>query len=74
MFNNNFIFHGVGQGLFYVGHLFDKQFNFVYDCGTFDICKKAIAKEIIESDIIQKEYYGKIFDFIAISHLHTVTA
>ena len=67
---NDFTFHGVGQGLFYVGELHGGHFNFVYDCGTFDICRKAIKKEIIESEIIQKKYCDKIFDFVAISHLH----
>ena len=29
---NKFIFHGVGQGLFYSGSLGNEEYNFVYDC------------------------------------------
>lgn len=61
---NNFIFHGVGQGLFYTGSIANGNFNFVYDCGSMGVGK-------IESEV--KEYlsgFEKEIDFIVISHLH----
>ena len=58
---NKFIFHGVGQGLFYSGSLMDGKFNFVYDCGS------ASDTEILIDKI---ESLPKNLDFVAISHLH----
>ena len=68
---NKFIFHGVGQGLFYFGSIDNGKFNFVYDCGTFDIIddRKKIYEKVKEN-IIEGIYKNTKFDFIAISHLH----
>lgn len=59
---NIFIFHGVGQGLFYSGHINNNSFNFVYDCGTKT--KGTYLKNAIDS------LPSKDIDFVAISHLH----
>lgn len=67
---NEFTFHGVGQGLFYSGFLYSKKYNFIYDCGTFDNCRKAVKKETIQNEIINKKFDNVELDFIAISHLH----
>ncbi|MDD4154403.1 MAG: MBL fold metallo-hydrolase [Bacilli bacterium] len=60
---NHFIFHNVGQGLFYSGHLNNNGFNFIYDCGSDSAAKyldNAIDNQLPSQDI----------DFIVISHLH----
>ena len=63
----SFVFHGVGQGLFYSGSIegITKEqrsaFHFVYDCGGIS-GQNYLHKEI--STIPQ------VIDFIAISHLH----
>ena len=70
---NKFMFRGVGQGLFYVGHIDNGMFNFVYDCGIWDSLHKNESekrKEEIERKIINQEYKDVKFDFITISHLH----
>lgn len=59
---NEFIFHNVGQGLFYSGHLQDRSYNFIYDCGSVSDRKflyNAIDNQLGSEDI----------DFIVISHL-----
>lgn len=68
---NEFIFHKVGQGLFYTGSICNKDFNFVYDCGTEE------GETTINSSIddylktLTKEDDGKPeINFVVISHLH----
>ena len=60
---NRFIFHKVGQGLFYSGHLSNNQYNFVFDCGS-DSDKKFLH------DAIDNHLPKKDIDFIVLSHLH----
>ncbi len=60
---NHFIFHNVGQGLFYSGHLDNNHFNFVYDCGT------SSAQKCIENAVDNQLPFRDI-DFVVISHLH----
>jgi len=60
---NKFIFHGVGQGLFYSGRLKDGAYHFVFDCGSESMEKflfNAIDNHMTKEDI----------DFVLISHLH----
>jgi len=68
---SQFVFHPVGQGLFYSGKIFLKskfrspRFNFVFDCGaSFD--KHYLNKEI---DLCKKSYLRKPLDVLFISHL-----
>lgn len=65
---NNFIFHPVGQGLFYTGSIKNQNFNFVYDCGTKS--KEEYVKNAIENYI--RSFYNdtRDIDFVVISHLH----
>lgn len=63
MHMNKFIFHGVGQGLFYSGHLLDNQYNFVYDCGSE-------SKIVFLNNAIDSLKPIKDIDFVVISHLH----
>ena len=65
---NHFIFHGVGQGLFYFGSIDNGNFNFIYDCGTFDFINQ--EKVRVKQEIIDKQYKNTQLDFIVISHLH----
>ena len=62
MTENQFLFNGVGQGLFYSGSIYNNAFNFVYDCGTMSSDKSHIKKAI---SALPKE-----LNFVAISHLH----
>lgn len=61
--NNKFIFHGVGQGLFYSGHLSNYKYNFIYDCGS----ESSIS---YLNDAIDNDINCNTIDFILISHLH----
>ena len=68
---NYFKFNSVGQGLFYVGSLAHKSFNFVYDCGTDN--KQEYLNSSIDSFIeeIKKDKSDKPhIDFVVVSHLH----
>jgi len=58
-----FIFHNVGQGLFYSGRI-NEKFNFVYDCGSenFKYLKLAINRYL--------NFYKNNIDMLVISHLH----
>ncbi|GAV23286.1 MBL fold metallo-hydrolase [Carboxydothermus pertinax] len=59
-----FIFHNVGQGLFYSGKIND--LNFIYDCGSENY--KNIKKAVTEFITYLK---GKIrIDLLILSHLH----
>lgn len=60
---NHFIFHNVGQGLFYSGHLYKNNFNFIYDCGSE-------SKRIYLHNAIDKQLPSQNIDFVVISHLH----
>lgn len=61
---NKFIFHSVGQGLFYTGHIDNGLFNFAYDCGT--VSGEKYIKHAISSLGSEK----LVFDFVMLSHLH----
>lgn len=71
---NKFIFHPVGQGLFYTGDI--GKFKFAYDCGSTSslhgikgitmIDEPALFKSI---DNYYKKSYKKHLDFLVISHL-----
>ena len=61
-------FHGVGQGLFYSGHLFqDKKsvFQFIYDCGTLF----KLDMPILQSAINEIRCYGTTVNALFLSHL-----
>lgn len=60
---NHFVFHNVGQGLFYSGHIDNNHFNFVYDCGT------SSAQKYIEN-AVDNQLPSQDIDFVVISHLH----
>ena len=62
--NGKFVFHPVGQGLFYSGEIGEgnKSFRFVYDCGGNYI--KREAEEYINS------LNGSKIDLLVLSHLH----
>lgn len=60
---NRFLFHSVGQGLFYSGHLYGDSYNFVYDCGS-----SSNSKHI--NFAIDNLTASKVIDFVVISHLH----
>lgn len=60
---NKFIFHNVGQGLFYSGHLHNNQFNFIYDCGS-------VSKAKYLENAINNQLPATAIDFMVISHLH----
>jgi len=60
-----FVFHSVGQGLFYTGQLKfnnEQQFNFVYDCGG-----KKIIKELKS---YRRDMESEVIDMLVISHFH----
>ncbi len=57
--SNEFVFHGVGQGLFYSGSIDDGAFRFILDCGSET--PKAIELPFLSCCNI---------DFVAISHFH----
>ena len=65
MLNTRFVFHNVGQGLFYCGKLAigRNSFNFIYDCGSEKLkrIETAIKREFDEDAKV-----GLLF----ISHLH----
>ena len=65
--NGCFIFHNVGQGLFYSGKIEskNKEFNFIYDCGSE---KENQLKEVI-SDYLN-HLNRKNIDMLVISHFH----
>lgn len=65
---NNFMFHPVGQGLFYTGSIKDQDFNFVYDCGTEN--KQEYIKNAIDNYISSFKNSDPEIDFVVISHLH----
>ncbi len=65
---NNFMFHPVGQGLFYTGSIKDQDFNFVYDCGTES--KQEYIKNAIDNYISSFKNSDPEIDFVVISHLH----
>ena len=62
-----FMFHPVGQGLFYTGEIENgtDDFVFVYDCGGTN---KQIACDAADS--FQKSLNGKRIDLLVLSHLH----
>lgn len=60
---NRFLFHSVGQGLFYSGHLYSDSYNFVYDCGS-----SSNSKHI--NYAIDNLTTNEVIDFVVISHLH----
>lgn len=61
---NIFQFKPVGHGLFYTGQIGD-NFNFVYDCGSQNICN--VQKEIDKMNLSSSD---NEIDFVVISHLH----
>lgn len=65
---NNFMFHPVGQGLFYTGSIKNQNFNFVYDCGTES--KEEYVKKSIDNYINSFKNGEPDIDFVVISHLH----
>lgn len=69
---NKFIFHSIGQGLFYTGSLYEGNYNFVYDCGT-EKEKARLNKEIgtyVTDLSFKKNNTVPTIDFVVISHLH----
>jgi hypothetical protein len=61
--NVEFEFNNVGQGLFYTGEIDD--FNFVYDCGSWN---EVFLKSAIRA-YKKRELQGKPLDLLIISHL-----
>ena len=57
--SNEFVFHGVGQGLFYSGSLDNGAFRFIFDCGSE-------TPKTIELPFFPCYNIG----FVAISHFH----
>ena len=41
---NQFLFNGVGQGLFYLGNLCNDTFDFLYDYGTMSSAKTVLKR------------------------------
>jgi len=66
VFATDFIFHNVGEGLFYTGQIDD--FNFVYDCGAQRINRKHLNLAI--GDYVRQELKAPRIDLLIISHLH----
>lgn len=63
-----FVFHNVGQGLFYSGEIkLDKDigFNFVYDCGS---TSSGYIKRVVKS--FKSSIDKNEIDLLVISHLH----
>lgn len=58
---SEFIFHKVGQGLFYSGNL-SSNYQFVFDCGTNN------SKSLVQNEFSKLD--NKVIDFVVISHLH----
>jgi beta-lactamase superfamily II metal-dependent hydrolase len=63
----DFMFHNVGQGLFYTGKLKleNKNIDFIYDCGSKN--NEQIKKSVI---YYKNEMGEKDIDLLIISHLH----
>jgi len=62
----DFVFHNVGEGLFYTGQI--DYFNFVYDCGAQPINRKHLNLAI--EDYVRQELKTSRIDLLIISHLH----
>lgn len=58
----NFVFHPIGQGLFYSGDV--GGFNFVYDCGTES------KKQFLSREIQNYKRQVSSLDMLVISHFH----
>lgn len=72
MIKADFIFHNIGQGLFYSGHIKcgNDSFDFVYDCGGKNITTTTRRFEhFLEKE--DKNDNKKILDLLVISHFHT---
>lgn len=70
----NFMFHNVGQGLFYSGQIKcdeSKDFNFVYDCGGVARTPSS-RSHTLDTCIKRHTTYlgGKNIDMLVISHFH----
>ena len=67
----DFIYHNVGQGLFYSGNLVtpSSNFRFVYDCGSENIQLVSTSIRRFKHDI-----NGDEIDLLVISHLQVVSS
>jgi len=60
-----FIFHSIGQGLFYSGNI--RDFNFIYDCGSSGIIR---INDYLDDYYLKNYLQSRKLDLLVLSHLH----